>query len=296
MTGEPIGGSRWTALLTMGPVWLRYSWMLVFPGALSLVHDVDALTTPTLTSALGYLVLLTWGGVGGWLFWRNRSAATSKPDAGAWLLASFLWFAIPLVPVSQVLFPLQNLMADRYLVFSVMAVALALGWLATAAARSAMLLASVCTLALGAGTLHRASLFADSLDVFADATNKTETSTLAPYQLAKAYEEHGMLAEAAVAYRIVLERDRDAGGAARRATNNLARLLVKHDQLEDAEQLLKRGIERWPEDPKMRLNLVKVLYRMNRTDEARQLYDDLRRRFPDYDPARPQGAERFISD
>ena len=61
MTGEPAGGSRITAAMTMGPVWLRYLGVLVWPGQLSLVQDVVVRTHWDAPSVAGYAVLLLWG-------------------------------------------------------------------------------------------------------------------------------------------------------------------------------------------------------------------------------------------
>ncbi len=296
MIVDPVGGSRLAAVLTMGPVWLRYMWLMVFPGALSLVHDVAPITSPSLISALGYSILIGWGCAGVWWFRSERRSAGDELDRGALTLSAFLWFVVPLAPVSQVLFPLQNLMADRYLIFSVMAVALVTGWVASLRVRAAPLLGGLIVACFSLVTADRASLFASSVDIFLDATHKTEHSTLAPYQLGQGYEHEAQWALAADAYRIVLERDEGSGGAARRATNNLARLLVMEGELARAEQLLARGIQRWPHDPKMHMNLVKVLYRRGRELEARRLFAETQRRFPDYDPLQPEGIERLIGD
>lgn len=297
MTVDPVGGSRWTALLTMGPVWLRYMWLMVFPGALSLVHDVTPVTSPSVMAVMGYLALVAWGCVGGWCVSRSR-AARRAGELDGWTLtfAAFLWFAIPLLPVSQVIFPLQNLMADRYLIFSVMSVALVVGWVTSLEVRLAPVLGGVVIVCFALVTTHRSSLFGNSVAVFLDATYKTRHSTLAPYQLAQGYEDEGQWAQAANAYRMVLERDDGRASAARRATNNLARLLVRDEQLDEAERVLTRGIERWPNDPKMQMNLVKVLYRQGREMAARSLFAEMQRRFPAYDPLEPEGIERFIAD
>ena len=191
---------------------------------------------------------------------------------------------------------MQNLMADRYLIFSVMSVALVVGWVSSLGVRPAPFLGGVVIVCFALVTTHRSSLFENSVAVFLDATHKTQHSTLAPYQLAQGYEDQSEWAQAANAYRIVLERDDGNAGAARRATNNLARLLVTDQQLDEAEQLLTRGLQRWPNDPKMHMNLVKVLYRQGREPAARSLFIEMQRRFPDYDPLQPEGIERFIAN
>lgn len=261
MTVPPAGGSRLAQLATMGPVWLRYLVVLVWPPALSLVHDVPVRTSFDALSALGYLAVVGWGV--GVVLWRKRDQRI--------VLASFAWFVVPLAPVSQVLFPLQNQMADRYLFLSVMAVALLLGAVAARFARPGVALGGVAIAGWAFATLNRGSLFADSIAAFSDATKKTQYATMAPYQLGQAYEEIGVDARAIAAYREVLRRSEGHDEAGRRATNNLAKLLARHGDLPGAERVLRSGRQRFPDDPKMRNNLIQVLLRQGRTREAKEL-------------------------
>ncbi len=242
MVQSPPGGSRLTTAMTMGPVWLRYLAELAWPPLSSIVHDVPVRTSWTAAGVAGYLLLCAWLGAGLWLWRRHRPLC----------LVTFLWFFVPLLPVSQVLFPLQNLMADRYLVLSVMAPALALGALAARWPRPGGLAALGALVALAALTTERAAMFAFSEYVFADATAKTHTSTLAPYQLGMALDEWHQREKARLAFEEVLRRN---GGrpteAARRATNNLSLILVHDNQLAQAERLLRRGRKLWPGDPQV---------------------------------------------
>jgi hypothetical protein len=249
MTGSPVGGSRFAAAATMGPVFLRYAGLLVWPPSASLVHDVPTRTHFDALSIASYAVFVIWAGIALWFMLRRKEP---RP------LAALLWFSAPLVPVSQVLFPLQNLMADRYLWLSVMALALALGWLAELRPKVLAPAVALATLLLSAATSARASLFADSREVFADATHKTTRSGVAPYMMAKAHEDASEDALAIASYELVLSRVRGNDEIARRATNNLARLYARHGRLSDAEVVLVRGRELWPHDPKVARNLVKV--------------------------------------
>ncbi len=251
MMSSPLGGSRSSALCSMGPVWLRYLGMLVWPGALSLVHDVPVRRALDLTSGLGYGVVLMWGLVG-WYRWHR----TKRP--GLWV--GFLWFIVPLLPVSQVLVALQNPMADRYLWWSVMAVALLAGHCVHIRRGLGIGAAGLLLLIFTGGSMHRAALFGDSVLVFADATRKTRMSTLAPYQLGQAYEAQGSQAEARKAYELVLARG-TSGEPVRRAINNLAKLEGRRGNWDRAEAVLRRGLGNFPEDAKMRDNLRRVLLR-----------------------------------
>jgi Flp pilus assembly protein TadD len=94
---------------------------------------------------------------------------------------------------------------------------------------------------------------------------------VAPYLLGYALEQRKNAPAARAAYSEVLRR----GGqddSVRSATNNLARLEVSRGALTDAEAILRKGIQKFPEDGKMRDNLIKVLFREGKVEEARRLF------------------------
>jgi protein O-mannosyl-transferase len=283
MTTAPAGGSRWAAAATMGPVWLRYLGLIAWPSGLSVVHDVPIRSSWDAWAILGWAGLAAWCGAGLALLWRGKPVT----------LASFILFALPLAPVSQVLFPLENLMADRYLYLSALgpclAASAALGSLGRAGPTTTVLLAA----SVGAATFGRSAVFADSVRLFRDATAKTETSGIAPYQLGQAYEDRGDDAQAIRAYEQVLERAPPPAEVARRASNNLAKLYARTGRLDAAEDLLRRSRLSWPDDPKILGNLAEVLARQGRTAEAKRSFEELMRRFPDYQWGRTRYEARF---
>ncbi|MEI9952929.1 MAG: tetratricopeptide repeat protein [Pseudomonadota bacterium] len=278
MTTSPAGRTPWSALLTMGEVTTRYLRISVWPAWLSIVYDVPTRTRVTLGSLLGYGVLLAWLGIAlfAWRRWRAPLA-----------LSAWLWFVVPLLPVSQVLFPLQNRMADRYLLFSVMSVALLAGlafdrW-PLSAHRVRALAAFTLVGVLGVATVGRSALFASSAPLFADATRKTVESATAPYVWGGALEAQGDVAGAQRAYEEALRRP-GATEAARRATNNLARSYARQGRDAEASALLVRGRRLWPNDPKILYNLAKLAARRHDDAETARLLAELHRRFPAYRP------------
>lgn len=284
MVQAPHGGSRLATFGIMGSVWLRYLGLLVWPPGLSLVHDVELGATPTLLGITGWLVLAGWGAGALHFAMKKRSALP---------LAAWLWFSVPLVPVSQVLVPLQNVMADRYLYLSAMLPALALAGVAayrpkrraTSTMRAGTVMLAL--LALTAATSSRATLFGDSVALFREAEGKTTRSAVPSYALGTALESRGDAAGARLAYEEAVRRDdlsESPSEAGRRATNNLARLLVAAGDLQGASDLLGRARTRWPDDPKLLANLVRVRHRMGAHDDARRLFDELARRFPEFRP------------
>lgn len=271
MTQAPAGGSRLAQALVMGPVLLRYVGSLLWPPALSLVHDAPLVTRfgPSSVAALG--LVSGWAAVGLWL-WRRRGRPLWL---GAWLA-----FFVPLLPVSQIVVPLQNQMADRYLFLSVLGAALLFGAAFDRLRAPGFVLAPLTLLALGLSSGERAWLFASSERAFADATAKTELSPVAPYQLAAALEERRDVAGALRLYQAALERSRGSDEVGRRATNNLAKLRVESGDLSGALRVLLDGRTRWPDDPKLLANLVRVLARLGRNAEAEAVFAELSRRFP----------------
>lgn len=271
MTQAPAGGSLFTQAVSMGPVYLRYVGSLVFPPLLSLVHDVPVRPTVDLAALAGYLLLLGWLLAGLWS-WRARRAPL--------VLASFVAFAVPLLPVSQIPFPLQNQMADRYLYLSALAPALLVGsLLSKLRTPEGGLAAAAVTLGL-VTTGERAHVFGSSLRAFADATAKTQLAPSAPYQLAAAYEEVGQTGDALRLYRLAQKRAEGRGEIGRRATNNVAKLEVASGDLEAARRTLLAGRALHPDDPKLLSNLVKVLAKLGRSAEAKAAFDELARRYP----------------
>ncbi len=273
------GGSRVNALFTLGEIIARYLRMLVWPTRLSIVYEVPARTQVTLVGVLGFGLLLVLFGFGVRL-WRRRQ--TPVP------LAAWLWLVVPLVPVSQVLFPLQNRMADRYLIFSVMGLGLLstclVGRALAVAPRLASALACGLLLALGVATFERSWLFGDSALLFEDATQRTTQSPLPPYLLGNTLESRDDVGGAERAYRQVLQRSPTANESARRATNNLSRLYARQGRNAEAHALLARGRALWRQDPKILYNLATITARLGDKPEAERLIAELRQRFPTYRP------------
>ena len=271
MVTAPAGGSRYTALITMGPVWLQYLRIAFAPWHASIAHDVPDRLSWDAPALLGYGVLTAWLALA---VWRARRA-----DMRAAFL--WLWFFGPLAPVSQVLMPLQNRMADRYAWLSVLAscivVGLALdGLCARLSDARAKLVSRALACVLVAGffslTFQRTILFTDAVLLFMDGTVKTVHNPVAPYQLGRALEAQKRDDDALVAYNEVLVRTRNAPViVTRRAKNALATIHARHGRLHEAERILRGALAQFPADPAVRGNLAKVLTALDRPDEARAI-------------------------
>ena len=249
MSQRYTSGGISAALATMGPVWVRYVGVLLWPLNCSLVQEVPTRTSWGIGPLLSYFVVVA-AVVIAMRQWRMR-----RPQ----LLVAVGFFLVPLLPVSQLIAPLQNKMADRYLWWSVIALSVFLVWLVERWPRFGAVVSLMFLVFWLTVTAERAALFGDSALAFSDATSKTTNSGVAPYQLAMALDEQGATDRAREAFEEVWRRTRGRDETSRRATNNLARLEARQGNLARAEWVLRRGLQYFPNDPVMQGNLVKVL-------------------------------------
>ncbi len=292
IVSTPLGGSRWSAAAAMGRVWLEYLGSVFVPTSLSIVRDAPEVTSWSLVAVTGWALLLVWAALGARLA-ATRGSTEGRPV----VLAAFVWFFVPLLPVSQVFVPLQNFSADRYLFLSVMGPALLVAALMEGMGdRKALGGTLVLAGGLALFTLQRADLFADSVKVFTDARDKTERAPLATYQLGQALEALGEDERAIRAYADTLERSPQPTEEARRATNNLGKLHARHGRLAKAEKVLARGAKLWPRDAQIAFNLAEVLARQpSRAREGAAHYRDALIRFPSHAPGRDAFEARYGS-
>lgn len=279
MYAEPIGRSKLEGALVMAEVLVRYLRISLFVHPHSVIYEVGdtagagAIAAAVLLSALA----------GGALVAARRGTR--------WPLVALLLFAIPLLPVSQVLAPLQNRMADRYLLVSVLGPMLALASMLDAALASvrptvAGFARGALVATVGVLGLVRAQTFADRVALFSEATESTEHNAVAPFLLAEAHLARSQLAAAETAYRVAIERDGLQTDRGRRAGNNLARLLVGQGRANEALDLYRVLVERYPGDPRVLHNLAVMEARLGDAESAERHRDALRSRFPDYAPGR----------
>jgi hypothetical protein len=287
MTTPPVGGSRLAAAATMGPVWSWYLAHMVFPAKLSIIYDVPARAVHDWLGWLGYGPLVLWTGAA-LLWWRK----TRRPLP----LVALAWFVIPLLPTTQIVAPLQNLMADRYLLMASLGPCLlAAAVLATPGRVSGRLrigILSGVVLALAALSAQRAWTMSDSVRVWTDAASKSEHPTAA-YQLGMALRERGDSTGAQSAFRAAIARAGDTNDTARAARNNLAALLAEQGRLPEAEAVLRESVALFPHDPKVLNNLAEVVARAGDHAAARLLYRKLLSRFPDYETGKRNYRKRY---
>jgi predicted negative regulator of RcsB-dependent stress response len=267
------GGGRLATAATMGPVWLRYLGESFVPVGLSVRHEVAVHGAGDPRAWAAYLPLAL------------AAVAAAAAARRGWRLPAYAlaWFVLPLLPTSQVLAPLQNLMADRYLLLAVLGpcLVLALGLRALWRRFPSGLPAAAVVAVMAVLTALRAPVFASSVALWSDAVAREPGSARAQYQLAMALREAGRHDEAEAALRRAAAADDDVG---RRAANNLAALLADAGRLPEAQAVLRATAARFPDDPKALGNLAEITARLGQTEEARRLFEQIRRRFPRYEP------------
>ncbi len=282
------GGSRASAIATMAPVFWQYvaiSLGLAQPALARLVLT-RTFVEPLVVASLVGLVALVIGAVIAWRRGERRPAF------------ALLWFCAALLPVSQVLAPLQNLMADRYLFVAVLGPCVALAVVVEALVAHARSVIAVLSRAALVGTclsvtVPYAALFADPIACFADLASRAPDSSLGPYQAAMALESRGRLGEAELGFREALRREGFATVGGRRAANNLALLLARTGRRAEAIAVLRRARRESPPDAKVLHNLASLLDDSGARAESRALFEELLRRFPDYENGRAGYRRRF---
>jgi hypothetical protein len=280
MIADLPGGSRSAALATMGPVFVRYLGIAlgVVPG--SLVHEVPVRAPGDPIAIAAWLFLLALAALALGLACRGERLP---------LVACGL-FAFALAPVSQVVAPIQNRMADRYLLVAVLgpclALALAAIRIAQRAGRIEAVLGAALLLVVPIGALGalRARTFADPEALWSEAIERAPSSPIAPYQRAMLRRDAGDLAGAEADFREALARDGMRTEKGRRAANNLAILLAGTGRADEAIALLEQAVARYPHDPRVRHNLARLLARRGDTARADALEAEIARRFPTYRP------------
>jgi tetratricopeptide (TPR) repeat protein len=278
MLAEPLGSTPSERVGSVVVLLARYVELSLLVRPSSLLHEVEPHGLDLTSAGAGlFLVLLVAASTWAW----QRGAR--------WPAALLLWFFGSLAPVSQALAPLQNRMADRYLLVAVWAPCAAVGLgLEATLARTRPSLGrglAVCALAtLGLLSALRGRLFTDPVALYAEATERTARDARAPLLLADQLLADERHAEAEEAYRIAFARDGLRTDRGRQAGNGLGRILAGTGRVDEAIALYERLVARYPEDPRVLHNLATLEARVGRVEAATRHRSELAARFPDYRP------------
>lgn len=236
---EYHGGSLWTTVLTMLPVFCRYLRMVVWPSGLSAEYapDIHRAVNPDVMAAAALLIALALATA--WLFRIDKRL-------GFWV--AFFW--IGLLPMSQ-LVPMLSMINDRYLYLPMVgATALAgigISRLLLADGRKGRLLvrvsAGLLLLALAVASYERCSVWHDSVTLFRDVVEKAPASDRGWRLLAEAYLSAGKTDSARLAYEQALAHNPDN----QTALVGIGTLLNSLDKTDAAYSYLQRLVRLSPD-------------------------------------------------
>ncbi len=279
MYAEPLAGDWLGRALTVATILARYLGLsfLVLPS--SLFYDVPAATADD-GSSLGAVLLLASCAVAVAAGWRH---------GWRWPALSAFLFLLGLLPVLQVFAPLQNRMADRYLLVAVLGPMLALGFgldalLARLRAPLGPLLLGGVGALVGLLALLRGLIFADPVALFDEGTERAPSNAVAPFMLAEALVREHRPAEAEAAYRESMRRDGLRTPRGLRAANNLGRLLLDEGRLDEAYALFVELVARYPDDARALYNLAFLEHLRGDAAASSRHRAELVERFPEYRP------------
>ena len=265
------GGSHAAALLLETRVILHYFAMLAWPVHLSVLYPEP----PPLP--LGHPASLAGLAVVGSLLAAIPLTARRAPLVSLGLC----WFFLTLLPVAQIL-PIQNLMADRYLILPwgglVLALAAGLAALRRRLGMAPLLAVGVACLGLAWATWTRIPAWHDSVALWSAALEVYPDSEKARRFLAGALAEAGRPEEAEAVLTAGLIRPGTHPGL----QAGLGVLRLTQRRPEEAEVLLQAA---WDGDDDLReagANLLSLLVGQGRLDEAVALGADLTRLHPLY--------------
>ncbi|HMC83410.1 MAG TPA: tetratricopeptide repeat protein [Candidatus Polarisedimenticolia bacterium] len=272
-----LAADSWTGFLTALIAAGKYVGLLLWPLHLSADYSRDQipLATGLFDPRLLLSFLLLAAGVVGVVWGWRRSR---------WVAWSVLFYAVTMLPASNILIPIGTLFAERLVYLPSVGFCL-LGGLAFAAIRGRQAAAASALLGVvlvfgSARTIARNRIWHDD-GVFAVATAvDAPRSAKAQHNLGAYLQDHGDLAGAEKAYRRASELAPDWADT----FSNRAGVLVRMGHSEEAISEYRRAIALRPDVIRFRVNLGYALYQDRKFEEAVSLYREALGAFGDSAP------------
>lgn len=277
MLAPPLAEDLISRAASVAAIFARYLGLSLFVHPHSIVYEVAAyeLFDWQALSAIGlFVVLLSLA------LWAARRGERLH-------LFAFALFFLTLAPVSQLVAPLQNQMADRYLFIAVLGPLLSFSALYLKLTQRSRRLRTLSVIGLVAIAsllgFERASTYADAEALFTEASIRAPRSPLGPYQLGVLYESETRYREAELAYREAYFRAAPAERDRLRAGNNWARMLYARGALAEALELYETLYREGPPSGRILYNLARVRAVMGDNEGSEAALQELRERFPNYE-------------
>lgn len=265
-TAFALDSSFPTRLFTMARVWPRYFELLLFPTDLSadyspaVILPADGLTP---LGALGFFVVLS----------TLTAAALTLRRAPEFSMA-VAWAAITIVPVSNLLIPVQLLLAERTLYLTSVSVSIIVSLLLSSTrpgSRRWLALGLIVWIGgASVATVRRNLVWRSTDTVFEDLRKRHPESSRLQFRLGQRFEARGDWEEAKRWIRLSLETW--PYHAARLA--EYSSLLRKHGELEEAEAMAVRALELNPNERSYHLLLTLIRLRRGDTSGALQAIEN----------------------
>lgn len=280
MIAPPIADDFGSRVASVAVIFARYLGLSLFLHPHSVVYEVGVFGPLDLPAILSFALFTLLGGL---------AIVAARRGARLHLFALALFF-IALAPVSQIFAPLQNRMADRYLLIAALGPILSFSaiYLALLSRMPRLRLPLVSILILLAAALgfERASSYADTETLFLEASIRAPGSALGPYQLGALYEAKERYHEAEQAYREAFHRSAPDEPDRRKAGNNWARMLFARGAIHEALAIYEALYRESPPSGRILYNLSRVRAAAGDEEGSEAALKELRERFPDYERER----------
>jgi Flp pilus assembly protein TadD len=194
-----------------------------------------------------------------------------------WLTVGWFWWLGMLVPVIGLVQVGQQSMADRYMYFPIVGIAIAFAWGVGELVGSRLLArrlisSGAVALVLGWTLMARAQAMTwkDDFTLFGHAVAVTERNHVAHYRLGFALTESKRLPEALEQFQLAAEANPRFGDA----FNDIGRVLQKQGRLDQAIENYRKALEIDPRASVARTNLADALDMTGQVAEATRLFEE----------------------
>lgn len=250
------GGSLWSTIWLMGKVHTTYILQLLGVSGLSIKYPVAVSDGQTVKAIAGLLLALLFVGVGvaGLVLKKLRWFA----------FASWCWM-IFLAPVSQVLLPLQNYIADRYLLLPSLGFVIVLTLLLKKLPSAK--LSGIATVGLVAlfsiNTLVQSQSWSSTTELYRQALRVHPSWVPGMMQLARLEARRGRMKEAMA----LIRRAKAVNPNHPKVAIRESLFLVRKGKTQQAISILRKAAQT-SKDDKVRANLALLLQRVKKLEEA----------------------------
>jgi protein O-mannosyl-transferase len=276
LTRETTTISRADYLVTQFSVIVTYLRLLVLPVGQNLDYDYPvyhSLLEPR--PALSLLLLVILASVGVMLYLKSRQGREgTQGSEPLFRLAGFgvLWFFVALSVESSVI-PIRDVIYEHRLYLPSIGLFTAVAVFLWSAVRKVQLqliatVAGVFVVVLAGASYARNEVWRSDISLWSDVAEKSPNKGRSHHNLARAYKEHGMLAEAEAQYLVALRLNPTNS----ETYTNLGVIYRRQGRVDQAIEMHLKSMDYGGKNPAPRLNLGVVYASQQRYREAEALF------------------------